>query len=166
MLLVLCSHPAAPSVRRCAGDSPSAAGGAICQSLSAAAASSPQPPPSRAHLSRASGLMQRLLGKDTDSCLSIRNPLSVHPHSDPAPASPSPVWGSLQPCGQPADAASSLTAHWRTAASSAARPRAPTKEAATPSRPRAFSTASHIAHLAFFTWHRGCSHSFSWHGEG
>lgn len=80
-LLVLDRHPTAPIVWRCAGDSPPAAGGAICQPLSAATASSPQPPPSRAHLSRASGLTQRLLGTDTDSCLSIRNLLSVHLHS-------------------------------------------------------------------------------------
>lgn len=147
MLLVLCCHPAAPSVWRCAGDSPPTAGGAICQSLSAAAASSPQPPPSRAHLSRASGLTQRLLGKDTDSCLSIRKPLSVHPHSDPEPASPV-MCESLQPCSQPADSESSLLTHWRTAASSAACPELPLRRQPPPSQPTAFSTASHTAHLA------------------
>lgn len=64
-LLVPCSHPTAPRVWRRTGDSPSAAGDAICPSLSAAGG---QPPPSHpcpeAHLSRASGLLQRLMGKD------------------------------------------------------------------------------------------------------
>lgn len=44
-----------------------------------------------AHLSRASGLLQRLMGKATDSCLSGRNPLSAHPHSDPRAGFPSHV---------------------------------------------------------------------------
>lgn len=77
---MLCSRPTTPRVRRCTGDSPSAAGSTICHSLKRAA-SYLHP---EAHLSRAPGLLQRLMGKD--SC-HVREWLPFYPKPPLCPSS-------------------------------------------------------------------------------
>ena len=115
---MLCSHPTALRVWRCPGASPTAAGGAICQSLSVTDNSPPSPTPGHiqpeAHLSGVFGLLQSLTGRwavaSRDSCLVIRNLLPVHPHANPGAAAPA-MYTCLQICSRLADSKEIVLAH-------------------------------------------------------